>query len=238
MSNLSFLTNSLFSKSEKYHYFYTPKCACTTTKNVMWSLESDVGNCDPIDDPRFVHDRQSRSNSPWFTSTPDIATASKQADRYTFTFVRNPYSRALSGYASVAGNAVSRKWFGSLGWDKDTVPTLLEFLELVSTADPQSLDHHWKPLSLLIPLDDLKFDRIGSVENYENDIRDIAKHAIEQPVEVKFSQKMYHTGSGDRKVPEDVAALVRKIYGADFENFGYSLDPQNRMPTPTSVTHR
>lgn len=204
----------------------------------MWSLESDAGNCDPIDDPRFVHDRQYKSNSPWFVEYRDIASASKEERRFTFTFVRNPYSPALSGYASVAGDEVSREWFRSLGWDKDRVPTLVEFLDLVSSADPESLDHHWKPLSLLIPFKDIKFDRIGSVENYGNDIREIARHAISQPVEVKFSQKMYHTGFGDKAVPPDVAKFVKKIYAEDFERFGYSLDPENRLPSPTSETHR
>ncbi|CAO4149885.1 sulfotransferase family protein [Methylorubrum thiocyanatum] len=238
MSAAEFLSNSLISKTEKYHYWFTPKCACTTTKNVMWALESDAGNCEPIEDPRFVHNLQYKNYSPWFVGHKDIASASKDEDRFTFTFVRNPYSRALSGYASVAGDEVSRTWFRSLGWDKDHVPALVEFLELVSMADPNSLDHHWKPLSLLIPLKDIRFDRIGSVENYESDIREFAKHAISQPVDVKFSQKMYHTGFGDKEVSPDVAALVRKIYVEDFERFGYSLNPQDRMPRPTSDTRR
>lgn len=233
MSNSEFLSNSLISKTENYHYWYTPKCACTTTKNVLWALESEAGNCAPINDPPYVHGQQSAPHSPWLSARSDIVEKWNEPERYTFTFVRNPYSRALSGYASVAENPLSHGFFRGLGWDKEEVPSLTNFLELVSSADHSKLDHHFKPLSDLIPLDDVKFDRIGYVENYEIDIEEIAKRAFARPMHVKFLEKMYHTGAGQKSVESSVAALIKKIYARDFETFKYSLDPATRAPRLT-----
>lgn len=233
MSENEFLSNSLVSKTENYHYWYTPKCACTTTKNVLWALESEAGNCAPINDPPYVHGQQSAPHSPWLSVRSDIAEKWNEPERYTFTFVRNPYSRALSGYASTAENSLSHRYFRSLGWDKKEVPSLIEFLELASSADQSNLDYHFKPLSDLIPLEDVKFDRIGYVENYENDIAEIAERAFARPVQVKFSEKMYHTGAGQRPVDASVVKLVKKIYARDFETFKYSFDPEIRAPRLT-----
>lgn len=225
-----FLQSALVSKRAHYHYWFTPKCACTTTKNALWAIEAELGHCEPIDDPRYVHARQSLATSPWYVAADDVAAAWNEPGRYTFTFVRNPYARALSAYVSVSMTTGSHAWFRGLGWNEPGVPTLIEFLELIAAAAPETLDHHWRPLSDLIPFSDVAFDAIGHVETYEADLARMVAHAFGPPVTPAFSQKMYFTGSGSQPVEDEVGRLIRRIYAEDFERFGYSLDPVDRQP--------
>lgn len=109
------------------------------------------------------------------------------------------------------------------------MPSFSEFLHLVADADPRTLDHHWRPLTKLIPISDVNFDYIGRVENYSNDLRLIIRRAFGLDIDVNYSQKNYFTGAGDRELDDNSIDMIRKIYERDFDMFRYSTDPHSRQ---------
>ncbi|GJD50196.1 hypothetical protein OPKNFCMD_2933 [Methylobacterium crusticola] len=226
------LYHALSSREENYTYWYTPKCACTTTKTLLWEIEAGLGRCPPLDGTTYVHQRQHDADSPWCNSHATIVASLDAPDRYMFTFVRNPYARSLSAYESVATTPDSHAFFTSFGWDRTEVPTYMEFLEILTRQDPASMNHHWQPLTSVLPFREIAFRHVGCVERYPEDWAVVAAHAFATPVVPDGARSMNRTGAGERVASLDPSAraLIRRIYAHDFELFGYRDDPLSQEP--------
>jgi hypothetical protein len=227
------------SKMENYLFWFTPKCACTSTKNILWDAEAALGHCRPIDDKNFVHQRAVAPNSPWLTDSMEIERELiKSSERFSFTFVRNPYARILSCYSVAALTPGVHPFFRLSGWSEDRRPDFIEFLELLRGQPAERHDHHWRPLSKLIPFNDIEFDFIGSVENFEEDIIRALVGAFNTNVKVRTDEFVYYTGYGSRLslLDEKSIKLIMEIYEQDFYLFGYSKDPHVVFPDREKIS--
>ena len=136
-------------------------------------------------------------------------------DSMKFTFVRNPFSRAVSLYYYVQRyiTTYNRK------------PTFLEFLELLDTGLYDSVGlYNVKNLSQCNPqarwLEGLTLAFIGKVENITLDYASLqATLKIKLPNLGKSKKGLYNE---DISFGKREKYLVEKIYDEDFATFGYS----------------
>jgi hypothetical protein len=216
-----FLTRVLPSKALPYTYVFTPKCACTTLKNVLWAAEARAGLCPPVGDKNYVHGESQTARSPWLAQQDIPEDVLGWEHRLIFTFIRNPFARAISAYRSMLANGDHAHMLENLEWTEDAAPSLIDFLRSVERRPKAEMDHHWAPLTEILP--NVKFDYIGSVETLETDARALLNRIFGSDKSYDPSLKMYHTGGGEEPIDPESWTLIRRIYAADFEAFGYTV---------------
>ncbi len=140
---------------------------------------------------------------------------------FRFSFVRNPYSRAVSNWKMFTSQPYRQKQFNSMGgnieWD------FLEFLEF----SRNHANHHWVPQTGFVP-DDLDF--LGKLEAFNVDFEKVQSVAIEHGLiedttdtphlnqtNTKGTHYSEHYGPKER-------ALVEQIYEDDLKRFGYEFE--------------
>ncbi|MGA9749911.1 MAG: sulfotransferase family protein [Nocardioides sp.] len=221
--------NYLTHISRRYHavFLEVPKAGCTVVKRVLQVAEDPAAA-----DVATVHDRAS---SPLAGPLRDGFDADElfgpSSDWFTFTFVRNPYSRALSCYLEkVAGlQRLSDMRLPKLGLEPGRDVSFREFLELLaSDRDVRDADIHWTPQATLLSLDRVSYDFIGRFESFAPDLeRMLARLGIEGDPELVQRRTTHETGAGSRlqeHYDDACADLVRSIYAEDFERLGYGRD--------------
>lgn len=154
-------------------------------------------------------------------ATPGRLSAAEVAEfdgLFKFTMVRNPYTRTLSAYLDkVERRALRHNRESSYG----------EFLRALKKGRYLYSNAHWAPqvALMLIPVEQLDF--IGKTESLERDLAEIKRRIrpeLEQPV---TSFRGNATSAGDKLrayYDAECIALVRELYRADFEIFGYSTE--------------
>jgi hypothetical protein len=160
---------------------------------------------------------------------------------YSFTFVRNPYDRALSAYL---GAAVSRKGlpgvrvrngFRRFQFNVKSKEHFHEFLEFLDSGGLYA-DRHWWPQADLLFQPAERFSFIGKLESIVRDMKTVLRTAgvntdyserLTEPheIEKKFENKI-QSAHAKTQLYYSVRAreLVQKLYRRDFELFGYSAD--------------
>ncbi len=142
-----------------------------------------------------------------------------------FTFVRDPYGRALSAYSDkvLRKRKQARAFYRWLGPERPA--EFIEFLRYLADGGVHD-DPHWAPQTdlMLLPLAD--FDLIGRLESLEADLGRIVARLFgpDQPLAIRRAGP--RTDSNRRLAaaytPEGLA-LVNRIYAADFAAFGYPM---------------
>lgn len=152
---------------------------------------------------------------------------------FTFTFVRNPFTRIASAYLSKVVDGEKQKihvvrWYGR---SVNAPVSFAEFCVYLQQGRGYLDDAHWARQSDLItlPLDQLDF--IGRIENIDQDMRHVVSRLFgpERGLEIVPWQKDT-TGASSRVrqlYSEQELAIVREVYAEDFRAFGY--DP-SRLP--------
>jgi hypothetical protein len=205
-------------------YVETPKVACTTIKRVLQSAELGPDRAGEL--PADVHDR---ATSPLMSPGQDpggFVRALTDARNFCFGFVRNPYSRALSCWLDkMVGNAAERERLAPmLGLDPDGPPSLGAFLAAVADQPEGERDPHWATQTHLLNPHGIRYAFIGRFEHFRPDFSrvcahlGIEAHAGDLPATWHATDASAKVGS---HVNERDAALIRRIYEADFRNFGY-----------------
>lgn len=148
-------------------------------------------------------------------------------DYFTFTFVRNPYTRLLSCYldkivreAGNKTNSVNR----ALGKPEGSTISLDEFLTYLESGGLFA-NAHWAPQWALIPLPirDLKF--IGKVESLAPDLSEVLRILFNAAPPVVSARE--HATPAEEAVKDmapDVRRRIFQLYQRDFETFGYSQE--------------
>jgi hypothetical protein len=145
---------------------------------------------------------------------------------FKFMFVRNPYSRILSAYLHKIVRRLERgAKLGASGLDSSRgTPTFREFCSYL--ADGGLFENvHWSPQTSLMLLPFAKFDFIGKVETFENDVRTVlSRLGADEPADFIVPFSNYVTNSHlriDDFYDTETRAIVRRLYRSDFETFDY-----------------
>lgn len=143
---------------------------------------------------------------------------------YKFTFVRNPYIRALSMYRYMFEN----KYNSQIGLQNG----FTEFLKFLKYGGI-NLNEHFMPQKDLLFFEIHAFDFIGKLENFEKDFSklliklnikpsDNLRSLIQNRINTKhvtLSENYLETYYTEKSIQ-----LVQQIFKDDFDSFGYSFE--------------
>jgi hypothetical protein len=226
--------------SPTYRYFYlgTPKVACSKIKIVLQQLAGYPLPPNPL----RVHFR----DTPGLSFVPSISDFSTRdaveiltsPKWFRFCFVRNPYSRLLSGYKSQVMDLTSPYvGFRELIRKKAGYPTppnstprmvgFRDFVRYIGEKSDDDRDGHWKSQTGTLHMEAIQYDFVGRVESFAHDFTDVLKRfsapaeliaSVPQPVNT--TQRLPLAVVYDKQL----ADYVYGIYKDDFEAFDYDRD--------------
>lgn len=206
-----------------------PKAGCSVVKRVLQYSEVDGVGYDPS---ASVHDRSRSPLAAPVSGGFDLQEIFGAPSPYfRFSFVRNPYSRALSGYLEkiVGAQWVRDTRLPKLGFRSDEEVSFTRFLQRVATDEPRTMDIHWAPQHFLLSLDKVEYAFLGRFESFQTDLRRVIEHlGIDVPADLVTQRTGHTTGAGTRLLDyydDESIELVREIYRGDFDRLGYGLDP-------------
>ena len=226
----------------KIAYVETPKVACTSIKKFM--MDQYVGGTFTLRRPGMVHDRRRSPLKQFKNLAPHKAVSILLGSEYRrFSFVRNPYSRLLSGYLDklVTNEYERARHLPMLGFDAGGHPTLLEFLERLKGIEDAERDIHFSSQAALLMVEHVDYDFIGRFESFEADFLRLqaSYFGLRHPTPSYDSFGKHHASNANDKLAQyfgaEEVALVQEIYRRDFELFGYSQDLSRASAQEPSV---
>ena len=247
-------------ESESVLYRVIPKCACSTIGQIMFY--SDHGRFfegDIHDSTAGLHKwNQEESQGP-------IAERAQAQDTYTFTCVRNPYSRVLSSFFDkicgiqrnakrYRGNLVPnlmRKYGVEVEGDFDQIASFRRFLlfarDTIKYRRPMDPDIHWSAVaghaSTLVK-NGGRYDKIISTEDFQTGIKDVlknieVKHTLDIDNMPRFNESEGHGPKRAHPIEDyfdDLSMhLVFEIYKQDFVLFKYDAQDPSRKAPVAEV---
>lgn len=233
----------LISLKNRFAYFRIPKVANSSLKHLIYRMESYPAGSEPRAD--MTHD---------INYGPVVRPAMLGFDSelfqevlysdtfFRFTFVRNPYAKALSNYLDryMAKNSTVRKHVNRValgeGWlkrENETVP-FKTYLHCVSKMDTRRMEIHISPQRAQCLWDVVDFSFIGSFESLADDVLVVANTIWgENDVELGF-QSPSRTNAATKLMEnydEEGLDLINSIYAQDFEAFSY-----RKLETPQAFS--
>lgn len=211
----------------RYVYVEVPKTGCTSIKKMLQLAELgyDVSSL-----PDNVHDRSKSPLAAPLGRPNRFRSAMENGRLYTFSVVRNPFTRALSGYLD---KIIETPWererrLPQLGFSVTDDVSFLDFLQRVSEQSNDDRDIHWAPQYHLLGSGRIEYDYIGRFETLRDEIVTIADRLgilIDPSLLLRTTA---HATHADERLSEfmgpEETDLVRQIYAEDFEEFDYSTD--------------
>lgn len=242
-------------EGETMVYRVVPKCACSTIGQAMYF--SDHGEYFDGD----IHDAKQGLHK-WGidASKPLIQQHVVDQDLYSFTCVRNPYSRVLSSFFDkiagiqrngkrYRGNLVPmliRKYGIDVEGDFDQIASFRRFLlfvrDTIKFRKPMDPDIHWSATSGHIATyiaNGGKFNRIITTEGFNDGMGKVlseveTKHTVDLENMPRFNESEGH--GPKRAFPvedyfDDLSIhLMFEIYNRDFNLFKYDREPGRDGP--------
>jgi len=219
-------------------YFETPKVACTSIKKYM--QDQVVGEVRTLPNKNVVHDRAHSPIAQLSQIDVAVAEAALLGDFRRFSFTRNPYTRILSGYLD---KIVQNEWerarhLPRLGFPTDAQVSFAAFLSALSAIPDTRRDIHFMSQAALICAGDVAFDFLGAFESFDRDFRRLKSRFYHDASDDTYADFGTHhaTGAADkiaRYLGPDEIAVIRRLYAADFEIFGYATDVEAALEPPT-----
>ena len=222
--------NYLTHISRRHHAVFVevPKAGCTVVKRVLQLSESP--------DAATVKSVHARATSPLGAPKRDGFDVDElfggESDWFRFTFVRNPYSRALSCYLEkIAGQRrLSDMRLPKLGLEPGQDVSFRRFLELLAQPGASDLDIHWTPQATLLALARVDYGFLGRFESFAEDLtRVVDLLGLRASPDLLRDRTSHTTNARSRLIEfydDDCVDLVRTIYREDFERLGYGFDPR------------
>ncbi|MBD3805445.1 hypothetical protein BMG00_09455 [Thioclava marina] len=208
-----------FSPDDMFFYNRIPKAANTTVARIL-SEHSSYRR------PLAGEGDKHRWLRPPYMSRAQVAALESDAV-FTFTVVRNPFTRVLSSYQDkILRGPRMERWKHMLELDENGQPSFLSFCRFLDQGGLYR-DAHWAPQSalMLLPLD--KFDHICKVESLDADLVTAVQRiwGSDGPAELPRAGNPTNAEEKLRTAYCDKSeALIRKLYAADFAAFGYSTE--------------
>ena len=247
-------------ESESLLYRVIPKCACSTIGQIMFY--SDHGRFFEGD----IHDSTAGLHKWNQEESQALITERAQAqDTYTFTCVRNPYSRVLSSFFDkicgiqrngkrYRGNLVPnlmRKYGVEVEGDFDQIASFRRFLlfarDTIKYRRPMDPDIHWSAVaghaSTLVK-NGGRYDKIISTEDFQVGMKDVLKnidikHTLDIDTMPRFNESEGHGPKRAHPIEDyfdDLSMhLVYEIYKKDFVLFKYDAQDPSRKAPVAEV---
>lgn len=216
------------SRKHQCVFVEVPKAGCSVVKRVLQWSEVDGEGIDP---KASVHDRSLSPLAAPITDGFDLDEVFGEVSPYfRFSFVRNPYSRALSCYLEkIAGEQWLRDLrLPELGFDPHEDVSFAEFLRKVATQQPRQMDIHWAPQHHLLSLRRVRYGFLGRFENFHTDLRRLVSALdLSVPEDVLLRRTAHVTGAADKLqqyYDDETVELVQQVYRRDFDLLGYGRD--------------
>ncbi|HEU0221029.1 MAG TPA: sulfotransferase family protein [Paracoccaceae bacterium] len=242
-------------ESETLVYRVVPKCACSTIGQIMYY--GDHGRFFEGD----IHDATSGLHKWAFeASQARIETRVRSHDTFTFTCVRNPWTRILSCFFDkicgvqrngnrYRGNLVPmlvQKYGVKVEGDFDQIASFRRFLlfvrDTIKFRRPMEPDIHWSScaghISTLVTGGG-RYDAIISTENFVEGMKGVlARVSLQHPVDFdqmpRFNESEGHGPKRAHPIEtyfDDLAiAIMHDIYRRDFNLFKYDKNPSRGGP--------
>jgi len=209
-------------------YVETPKVACSTIKLTLAKLELE-------EEEYFREDIHDRYLSPLIrpSQVGDFGRFLERPNLVKFCFVRNPYERLLSSYLNKVGGrdeAIYPSLLCQLGLDQTDFSRAISFSEFVTCIEQMPLsmmNAHWRPQYYQTFQESLKYDLVGRLENFEDDMRILEKMISRDLSPYMSSWTLHQTNSKDRFAEyydDRLLERVYELYRIDFDAFGYSAE--------------
>lgn len=233
-------------ESKSVIYRVVPKCACSTIGQIMYYTDHGVyfdGD---------IHDAKAGIHKWGIEQSQSEITARVQArDTYTFTCVRNPYTRVLSAFFDkicgiqrngkrYRGNLVPslvQRYGIEVEGDFDQIKSFRRFALFVRDSikyrRPMDPDIHWSAVaghvSTLIK-NGGRYDKIISTEDFKTGMKDVVGHIeVKHPLDIDTMPRFNESEGHGPKRAHPVADyfddltqhLIYEVYKADFELFKY-----------------
>ncbi|MXU66472.1 sulfotransferase family protein [Oceanomicrobium pacificus] len=236
-------------------YRVIPKCACSTIGQIMYY--SDHGRFFDGD----IHDAKEGLHK-WSqdSSQEPISTAVRSGEVFTFTCVRNPYTRILSAFFDkiagiqrngnrYRGNLVPmlvRKYGIDVDDDFDQIASFRRFLlfarDTIRFRKPMDPDIHWSAMSShasTLIANGGRYDLIFPTEDFRTGMQAVldrieTPHAVDLGSIPRFNESEGH--GPKRAFPvedyfDDLSNhLMFEIYKRDFRLFKYDKEPNANPP--------
>lgn len=213
--------NIAASRQLPYIYVNNWKCGCSTIRRTLWASEHALGVAPAPLDPHAVEWLSPFVNDPRRWENVD--------NEFVFTFVRNPYARVLSAYLDkITGTRDHAVWgpFAQrhrLGEDEIS---FVEFLRLIATERPETMDMHWRPQSQIIGADLVPYNFVGTMETFTADFAHVI-HTLFGPdatIEVFAPHRTQASERLRQYYGAEERAIVEDLYRDDFAALGYAAD--------------
>jgi hypothetical protein len=228
---------------DKFNLLYveTPKCACSTMKNIMCYLDGVVPPRKHVGkESSFAMAIHNRGVNPVknLDSVGDVDAYLNRPDAVRFCIVRNPYARLASAWA----DKIRQREPGYKNvWKKINIfhakpmseqlscPSFKEFvLWVVNAQNPQNCNIHWRAMHKLLHPDLMNYTHVLKTENFVSGFQEVLDAAnIDESAEELLST--YRTNESLPIVwkalyTEELANLVYSHYQNDFDIYGYDRD--------------
>lgn len=216
------------SRKHRCVFVEVPKAGCSVVKRVLQYTEVGGVGYDP---EASVHDRSLSPLAFPIKGGFDLAEVfGEPTPWFRFSFVRNPYSRALSCYLEkIAGEQWLRDMrLPDLGFDPRDEVSFVAFLKRVAEQSPAEMDIHWAPQHFLLSLGKVSYDFLGRFESFHADLRRVIDALELEVPDHLLERRTAHVTEAGRRLhdyyDDESVALVREIYRGDFEHLGYGRD--------------
>jgi len=222
------LRNLILSHDRRFMFLRNQKCACTQTTQLLYAYgnngETYKGN---------IH----RANHGIYAARyrwMDIKPVFEAHMAFQFTFVRDPETRVHSAFRNFfvdLTNIARHKHLKPMvahGYDPArgedyNFDVFLDYIAHSFAVDRLNTDSHWRLQVDNIAFNDIRFDYIGRVENYEADIRKVfdAGGAPGFPPAELLADRRNRSTTAKTAVTPAQSARIRQLYAPDYEAFGY-----------------
>jgi len=239
--------NLIISRRHRLIFCPVPKVACSNWKMTL----RQASGFDDFTDDHLAHDRENNGLDYLGRHNRLVRLRYLNDPRYTKAcFVRNPWTRALSGYRSKLEGALAKRagdaddprssWIfrsveavkefcranGQIEDDGSPEVTFGEFLNYLEGTPPAALNEHWQPQSLITGFERIKYDFVGRLETLSEDAARLIERTGLPALYTGPVKTVPPTRSKDDDVlrryftPERIAQVGR-IYAADIAFLGY-----------------
>ena len=219
------------------------KVACSTLKSAMWAATNVPLTHAPCNWHGFIRRQLGLHRY-------DVRRANKilrSSEYFKFTFVRNPWSRLVSGFVNKFVDQLKPPGLhiiNKLGVSSDSI-RFRDFVYFLQSKDTSTFNRHWRPQADFLA--NTSFDFIGKFEHLQEDYSLVARRLNLNPRLEHRNRTKY--ALGNTECVADISAeklndllsfptyqffytpelieIVGRIYADDIETFGYNFGEQS-----------